>query len=55
MQIGSGRRRRALHNGVTEALNNGEEEFGEERLLEAIRQFRDLSPPDLLTAIADEA
>jgi serine phosphatase RsbU (regulator of sigma subunit) len=39
--------------GVTEARNDEGEEFGEERLLEAARQHRELSPPDLLAALAD--
>ena len=39
--------------GVTEARNGEGEEFGEERLLEAARQHRELSPPDLLVALAD--
>lgn len=41
--------------GVTEALNGEEEEFGEERLLEAVRQHRDLAPPELLAAVAEQA
>src|SRR5215472_9972940 len=41
--------------GVTEALNGEGEEFGEERLLEATRQHRDLSLPELLAAVADQA
>jgi serine phosphatase RsbU (regulator of sigma subunit)/catechol 2,3-dioxygenase-like lactoylglutathione lyase family enzyme len=41
--------------GVTEALNGEGEEFGEERLLEATRQHRELSPPELLAAVADQA
>jgi len=41
--------------GVTEALNAEGEEFGEERLLEAARQHRELSPPELLAAVADQA
>jgi phosphoserine phosphatase RsbU/P len=41
--------------GVTEALNDEGEEFGEERLLEAARQHRELSPPELLAAVADHA
>jgi serine phosphatase RsbU (regulator of sigma subunit)/catechol 2,3-dioxygenase-like lactoylglutathione lyase family enzyme len=41
--------------GVTEALNGEGEEFGEERLLEVTRQHRELSLPELLTAIADQA
>ena len=41
--------------GVTEAVNRDGEEFGEERLLEAARQRRDLSLPELLAALADQA
>ena len=41
--------------GVTEALNGEGEEFGEERLLEAARQHRELSVPELLAAVADQA
>ena len=41
--------------GVTEALNGEGEEFGEERLLQAARQHRELSPPELLAAVADQA
>jgi serine phosphatase RsbU (regulator of sigma subunit) len=41
--------------GVTEALNADGEEFGEDRLLEAARQHRELSLPELLAAVADQA
>src|SRR5499427_7680915 len=41
--------------GVTEALNGEGEEFGEERLLEAARQHRELSLPELLAALADQS
>src|SRR6516225_2282832 len=41
--------------GVTEALNGEGEEFGEQSLLEAARQHRDLSLPELLAAVADQA
>jgi serine phosphatase RsbU (regulator of sigma subunit) len=41
--------------GVTEAVNDDGEEFGEERLLDAARQHSRLSLPDLLTAISDQA
>jgi len=41
--------------GVTEALNPEGEEFGEERLLVAARQHSDLSLPQLLVAVADQA
>jgi serine phosphatase RsbU (regulator of sigma subunit)/catechol 2,3-dioxygenase-like lactoylglutathione lyase family enzyme len=41
--------------GVTEALNDEGEEFGEARLLQAARQHRELSLPELLAAVADQA
>jgi len=41
--------------GVTEALNDEGEEFGEARLLQAARQHRALSLPELLAAVADQA
>src|SRR5262249_38436830 len=41
--------------GVTEALNGEGEEFGEERLLQAARQHRELCLPELLSAVADQA
>src|SRR4051812_24645926 len=37
--------------GVTEAFNDQEEEFGEQRLVEALRQHRDLPLPALLKAL----
>jgi serine phosphatase RsbU (regulator of sigma subunit) len=40
--------------GVTEAFNEADEEFGEKRLMEAIRRYRDRSSRDLLTAIVEE-
>jgi serine phosphatase RsbU (regulator of sigma subunit) len=40
--------------GVTEARNDEEEEFGEDRLLRAARQHRELCLPELLTAVADQ-
>jgi serine phosphatase RsbU (regulator of sigma subunit)/catechol 2,3-dioxygenase-like lactoylglutathione lyase family enzyme len=41
--------------GVTEALSGEGEEFGEERLLEAARQHREQSVPELLVALAHQA
>src|SRR5215469_635101 len=41
--------------GVTEALSGEGEEFGEERLLEAARQHGQLSLPELLVAVTDQA
>jgi serine phosphatase RsbU (regulator of sigma subunit)/catechol 2,3-dioxygenase-like lactoylglutathione lyase family enzyme len=40
--------------GATESLNNAGEEFGEERLLESLRQHRELSPQELLAAVTGE-
>jgi phosphoserine phosphatase RsbU/P len=40
--------------GVTEAANDAQEQFGEPRLVEALRQHRDLPPPALLASLADE-
>ena len=41
--------------GVTEALNIEGEEFGEEALVEAARRHGELSPPELLAAVVDQA
>ena len=40
--------------GITESFNAAGEEFGEQRLTEALRQHRQLSSRDLLTAIVEE-
>jgi serine phosphatase RsbU (regulator of sigma subunit) len=40
--------------GITEAFNDKDEEFGEERLIEALHTHRHLSPNDLVAAILDE-
>ena len=40
--------------GVTESFDSSEEEFGERRLVEALRRHRALAPRDLLAAIVDE-
>jgi len=40
--------------GVTEALSANEEEFGEERLVEALQQHKELPARDLLSAVVDE-
>jgi len=40
--------------GVTESFNHALEEFGEERLVEALRRHGSLSPCELLTAVVDE-
>ncbi len=40
--------------GITESFNAAGEEFGEERLVAALRCYRSLSPEQLLTAIVEE-
>jgi serine phosphatase RsbU (regulator of sigma subunit)/uncharacterized glyoxalase superfamily protein PhnB len=40
--------------GVTESFNSGEEEFGEERLIEALRRNRALNARELAGAVVDE-
>lgn len=40
--------------GVTETFNDADEEFGEQRLIEAMRRHRELSPQALIAAIVDE-
>jgi serine phosphatase RsbU (regulator of sigma subunit) len=40
--------------GITEAFNHAEEEFGEERLVEVLRRNRERSSADLLEAVVEE-
>ncbi len=40
--------------GVTESFNDADEQFGEERLIEALRRHRQLAAPALLRTIVDE-
>jgi len=40
--------------GITEALNDHDEEFGEERLLDVMRRARDRSPSEIVTTVFDE-
>jgi serine phosphatase RsbU (regulator of sigma subunit) len=40
--------------GITEALNRRDEEFGEERLLDVMRRVRDLSPRHIVRAVFEE-
>jgi serine phosphatase RsbU (regulator of sigma subunit) len=40
--------------GVTEAFNDAEEEFGEQRLIETLRRHRELSSRNLVEAIVDD-
>jgi serine phosphatase RsbU (regulator of sigma subunit) len=40
--------------GITEAFNDAEEEFGEQRLVEALLRNRELPPKALMTSIVEE-
>jgi serine phosphatase RsbU (regulator of sigma subunit)/catechol 2,3-dioxygenase-like lactoylglutathione lyase family enzyme len=40
--------------GITESFNDAEEDFGEQRLIHALRRHQDLSPQALITSIVDE-
>jgi serine phosphatase RsbU (regulator of sigma subunit) len=40
--------------GVTESFNDSEEQYGQERLIEALRRNRELGAPDLLHTIVEE-
>jgi serine phosphatase RsbU (regulator of sigma subunit) len=40
--------------GITESFNDREEEFGEVRLIEALRRHRALNPTDIISAVFDE-
>jgi serine phosphatase RsbU (regulator of sigma subunit) len=40
--------------GITESFNEREEEFGEERLIEALRTHRNESPDDMIASILDD-
>jgi serine phosphatase RsbU (regulator of sigma subunit)/predicted enzyme related to lactoylglutathione lyase len=40
--------------GVIESFNDAGEEFGEQRLVEALREHRELPTPELLASVADE-
>jgi serine phosphatase RsbU (regulator of sigma subunit) len=40
--------------GITESFNSAGEEFGEQRLIEALQRHRDLSSRELLAAIVNE-
>jgi serine phosphatase RsbU (regulator of sigma subunit)/catechol 2,3-dioxygenase-like lactoylglutathione lyase family enzyme len=40
--------------GITESFNDAGEEFGELRLIEALRRHRDLAPQDMIGSIVDE-
>jgi serine phosphatase RsbU (regulator of sigma subunit)/catechol 2,3-dioxygenase-like lactoylglutathione lyase family enzyme len=40
--------------GITESFNDAGEEFGEQRLIEALRRHRDLAPQAVIASIVDE-
>jgi serine phosphatase RsbU (regulator of sigma subunit)/catechol 2,3-dioxygenase-like lactoylglutathione lyase family enzyme len=40
--------------GITESFNDQEEEFGEHRLIEALRRHRALTPPEIISEIFNE-
>jgi phosphoserine phosphatase RsbU/P len=40
--------------GITEALNQRDEEFGEDRLLDVMSRARDRSPSEIVTTVFDE-
>ena len=40
--------------GITESVGDGEEQFGEERLIDALHRHRDLSPRALLTSVVHD-
>jgi sigma-B regulation protein RsbU (phosphoserine phosphatase) len=40
--------------GITEALNQRDEEFGEERLIDVTTRARDLRPSEIVTTVFDE-
>jgi serine phosphatase RsbU (regulator of sigma subunit)/uncharacterized glyoxalase superfamily protein PhnB len=53
-QIDSGDVLALYTDGVTESFNEAQEEFGEDRLIEALRRHRGLSAQDLAAAVVDE-
>jgi serine phosphatase RsbU (regulator of sigma subunit) len=40
--------------GITESFNDAEEEYGEQRLIEALQRYRELSSTALLTSVVDD-
>jgi sigma-B regulation protein RsbU (phosphoserine phosphatase) len=44
----------AYTDGVTESFNGAGEDFGEERLIEALRRHRATAPEDLIASIAND-
>src|SRR5262245_45824907 len=54
LQLSSGDLFAIYSDGITEALDQRDEEFGEERLLDAMTRARDQSPSDIVTAVFDD-
>jgi serine phosphatase RsbU (regulator of sigma subunit) len=52
--LGAGDTLAIYTDGVTEAFNEAGEEFGEGRLVDSLRRYRQLSPRDTVSAIVDE-
>ena len=53
-QINSGDMLALYTDGVTESFDEAQEEFGEDRLIEALKRHRELSAQDLAAAVVDE-
>jgi serine phosphatase RsbU (regulator of sigma subunit) len=53
-QLSSGDTLALYTDGVIEPFNDAGEEFGEQRLVEALQQYRELPTPALLDSVADE-
>jgi serine phosphatase RsbU (regulator of sigma subunit) len=54
LQLSSGDLFAIYTDGITEAFNQREEEFGEQRLTDTLRRHRDRSPNDIVAAVFDE-
>ena len=54
VQLSSGDLFAIYTDGITEAFNQRDEEFGEDRLIDTLQRCRDRSPNDVVTAVFDE-
>jgi serine phosphatase RsbU (regulator of sigma subunit) len=54
LQLSSGDLFALYTDGITEAFNHRDEEFGEERLIDTLQRCRDRSPNELIAAVFDE-
>ena len=52
-QLGDGDALTLYTDGITEAFNHADDEFGERRLIEALKQSRELAPSQMLTGVVD--